>query len=103
MRKSSVIPTKRPAVNKTAAAIKEILSQFSFWCSSCETNGDLVYRNRPEYNGMTGRYYNKRRMVLECGCGAVHAERIGTGVRTAALGEAARPIARRPRRASKRT
>ena len=78
VRKSSVIPTKRPAVNKTAAAIKEILSQFSFWCSACETNGDLVYRNRPEYNGMTSRYYNKRRMVLECGgCGAVHAERKG--------------------------
>jgi len=97
MRKSSVIPTKRPAVNKTAAAIKEILSQFSFWCSACETHGDLVYRNRPEYNGMTSRYYNKRRMVLECGCGAVHAERKqGDGTADA------RPIARRKRRVSKK-
>jgi hypothetical protein len=53
----------------------ESLSQFSFWCSACESNGDLVYRNRPEHNGMTGRHYNKQRMVLECSrCGAAHAE-----------------------------
>lgn len=98
MRKSSVIPTKRPAVNKTAAAIKETLSQFSFWCSSCETYGDLVYRNRPEYNGMTGRYYNKRRMVLECRCGAVHAEhKRGEGTADA------RPIVPKRRVPKKRT
>jgi hypothetical protein len=56
----------------------ETLSQFEFWCDSCETYGKLVYKRRPERNGMTGRHYNKRRMVLECRCGAVHAEQRGT-------------------------
>jgi len=54
---------------------KRPLPQFSFWCSSCEFWVGLVYRNRPEHNGM-GRTYNARRMVLECEkCGCVHAER----------------------------
>lgn len=51
------------------------LPQFSFWCRGCENDVDAVYRRRPERDGMTGRVYNSRRMVLECGrCGCVFAE-----------------------------
>lgn len=71
---------------------KKPLPQFSFWCSACEYWVGLVYKNRPEYDGMTGHHRNKRRMVLECEkCGCVHAER----KQGARAGRAGRPTSQR--------